>query len=102
MFSNLSEDTLAWIRSQARKRHYERGQAIMCHDDEDDSVYFLTTGRALAFLVAPDGRELTLEDIGAPDVSVKYQRLMENHARLLYLPIPSLTLLPYPVACFVS
>ncbi|HEY2124550.1 MAG TPA: cyclic nucleotide-binding domain-containing protein, partial [Chthoniobacterales bacterium] len=59
-FKFLSEDHLTALEPLVQEEHFEFGDVIVRQDDPADSFYLLTSGRARALKIKPDGEEIPL------------------------------------------
>ena len=59
----FDEDEFEKILGRMRRRKFEKGQIIIHHMSEENDVFFLLRGRALAFLTSMDGIELAFGEI---------------------------------------
>src|SRR6266705_7220953 len=60
VFRFLADEHFAAIEPLLQEEHYEFGDVIVKQDDPADSFYVLTTGRARALKIKPDGEEVPL------------------------------------------
>jgi CRP-like cAMP-binding protein len=60
VFRFLSDDHLGAIEPLLQEEHYDFGDVIVKRDDQADSFYVLTRGRARALKIKPDGEEIPL------------------------------------------
>jgi ATP-binding cassette subfamily B protein len=60
VFRFLSDDHLGAIEPLLQEEHYDFGDVIVKQDDEANSFYVLTRGRARALKIKPDGEEIPL------------------------------------------
>jgi ATP-binding cassette subfamily B protein len=60
VFRFLSDEHFAAIEPLLQEEHYEFGDVIVKEDDPADSFYVLTSGRARALKIKPDGEEIPL------------------------------------------
>src|SRR5262249_56107775 len=60
VFRFLSDDHLGAIEPLLQEEHYDFGDVIVKQDDEANSFYVLTTGRARALKIKPDAEEIPL------------------------------------------
>ncbi len=59
----LCEEGSSFDPEKLQKRKYSKGQVIIHHMSEENDVFFLLSGRALAFLTSVDGTELAFDEI---------------------------------------
>jgi HlyB family type I secretion system ABC transporter len=60
VFRFLSDEHFAAIEPLLQEEHYEFGDVVVKQGDPADSFYVLTTGRARALKIKPDGEEIPL------------------------------------------
>src|SRR6266513_2597577 len=60
VFRFLSDDHFGAIEPLLQEEHYDFGDVIVKQDDQADSFYVLTRGRARALKIKPDGEEIPL------------------------------------------
>src|SRR5213083_3208357 len=60
VFRFLSDDHFGAIEPLLQEQHYEFGDVIVKQDDQADSFYVLTRGRARALKIKPNGEEIPL------------------------------------------
>ena len=60
VFRFVSDEHFDAIRPLLQEEHYEFGDVIVKQDDPADSFYVLTSGRARALKIKPDGEEIPL------------------------------------------
>ena len=63
LFSLFSKEKSKSVLATLRRRKFNKGQVIIHHLSEENDVFFLLSGRALAFLTAIDGTELAFDEI---------------------------------------
>lgn len=68
LFSELSEPELRQVAEVAMPRHYQAGSMILREGDQGDTCYILRSGRARVTREHPDGRAITLHNIGAGEI----------------------------------
>src|ERR1700757_2242899 len=59
-FRFLSDEHFAALETLLQAEHYDFGDVIVRQDDPAESFYILTTGRARALKIKPDGEEIPL------------------------------------------
>ncbi len=68
IFSGLSELELRSVAEVAVPRRYEAGAVILREGDGGDTCYILRSGRARVVREHPDGRAITLHNIGPGEI----------------------------------
>lgn len=68
MFSQLSDDTLAGLATQLRRKAFRKKTIIFHKDQAGDALYIVDSGRIRFFLPSPAGEELQIEEAGPGDV----------------------------------
>jgi CRP/FNR family transcriptional regulator, cyclic AMP receptor protein len=68
LFSQLADDTLAGLATQARRHTYRKDTVIFHKDQAGDALYVVESGRVRIFLPTAAGEELTVDIAGAGDV----------------------------------
>jgi CRP/FNR family transcriptional regulator, cyclic AMP receptor protein len=64
LFASLSEPELAALSDRAVTRTYPKGTILFSEGDESGSLYVVESGSVRVFLIAEDGREVTLNAHG--------------------------------------
>lgn len=68
LFAGLSNEALAGLAQQLRRRTFRRGTMIFHKDQAGDALYIIESGRIRIFLPAEGGDELTVEVAGPGEV----------------------------------
>jgi CRP/FNR family transcriptional regulator len=68
LFASLSEPELARIAQVAVRRHYPTGSIILREGDAGDTCYVMRSGRARITREHPDGRAITLTNVGPGEI----------------------------------
>ena len=68
LFTGLSADELRHVADVAVPRSYEAGSVILREGDAGDTCYILRSGRARVVREHPDGRAITLHNIGPGEI----------------------------------
>jgi CRP/FNR family transcriptional regulator len=68
LFAELSEDELRRVAQVAVPRRFEAGSVILREGDPGDTCYILRSGRARVIREHPDGRAITLHNIGPGEI----------------------------------
>ena len=68
LFSTLSDQALAGLAQQLRRRTFRKGTMIFHKDQAGDALYIVESGRIRIFLPAAGGEELTVDVAGPGDV----------------------------------
>jgi CRP/FNR family transcriptional regulator, cyclic AMP receptor protein len=68
LFSGLSGPELARIAQVAVRRHYPTGSIILREGDAGDTCYVMRSGRARITREHPDGRAITLTNVGPGEI----------------------------------
>lgn len=68
LFAQLSDDVLAGLAQQLRRRTYRKDTMIFHKDQAGDALYIVESGRIRIFLPTAAGEELTVEVAGSGDV----------------------------------
>jgi CRP-like cAMP-binding protein len=67
LFEGVSPEDRAALARAATLRSYRRGETIVQQGQSGDAFYVLVRGRVAVAIVAPDGREVVLNTLGAGD-----------------------------------
>ncbi|MGE5716729.1 MAG: Crp/Fnr family transcriptional regulator [Acidobacteriota bacterium] len=67
LFEGISPEDRAALARAATLRTYRRGETIVQQGQPGDAFYVLVRGRVAVAIVAPDGREVVLNTLGAGD-----------------------------------
>jgi CRP-like cAMP-binding protein len=67
LLEGLSDDTLATVATSAAWHCHARGRLVLTRGATDRSLQLVVAGRVRVTLYAPDGRQLTLREVGAGD-----------------------------------
>ena len=65
LFSELPEEEITYLATQAAVRKYRKNTIIISVDDETDSIYIIKSGRVRVFCDNDQGRQMTLNFHGA-------------------------------------
>lgn len=68
LFKGASDEALAGLAPQLRRRAYRKGTMIFHKDQAGDALYIVESGRVRIFLPAEGGEELTLDLLASGDV----------------------------------
>src|SRR3989338_486639 len=68
LFAGLSEVELRQVAQVAVPRSYAAGEVILREGDPGDTCYVLRSGRARVVREHPDGRAITLHNIGSGEI----------------------------------
>ena len=63
LFQYFNDEETASVLSKMQRRKYGKGQVIIHHLSEENGVFFLLSGRVLAFLTSLEGTELAFDEI---------------------------------------
>ena len=67
----LTEAEKELIRNNAYIRHFDKSPYILCSGEEEDiGIMLLLSGKIRAFIMSPDGREISLFTLERPDLCV--------------------------------
>ncbi len=80
LFSALSDEMLADLAAQLRRKAFRRGTIIFHKDQAGDALYVVDSGRVRIFLPTAGGEELTVEVAGPGDVFGELA-LLDGHPR---------------------
>lgn len=67
MFSDVDLDSARALAGIVQYRKYRKGDVLTTPQDEDPCMYLLLSGRVKVTLTSPDGKELALSYLEAPD-----------------------------------
>jgi len=65
LFSGQSDELLDKIRQLARRKRYEKGEAVTWQGDPCRAAYFILEGKVEIFKIAPGGREQIISRLAA-------------------------------------
>jgi CRP/FNR family transcriptional regulator len=68
LFAGLSDQDLQRVAQVAVPRHFDAGTVILREGDPGDTCYILKSGRARVVREHPDGRAITLHNIGSGEI----------------------------------
>ncbi len=63
----LADDDIAWLAARLRPRQYRVGTTIFHRDDSGTALHVIERGTVKLMLPSPEGREVTVELLGADD-----------------------------------
>ncbi len=68
LFENLGQKDLMAVRDNAKVISVPKNSILFCEGDRGDTLYLVLKGRAKAYLLAEDGREVTLSEFTKGDI----------------------------------
>jgi CRP-like cAMP-binding protein len=68
LFRGFSDDLIAELAARAAERFFDPGETILEIDHPAENIYVVESGRISLVLPLPDGREISVRDVGPGEV----------------------------------